>query len=127
MACRLLRCRLVRGKLDVFPVCDLLRFGLRDGCTGVIELVGPNGPGRIAFAHGWILEASSPAVEGYPSSRNATYAALQDLMSWVDGRFSIEISSNDPIRLLALEVELARLLRQALADKHARDPIAHAA
>lgn len=117
----------MRGKLDVFPVCDLLRFGLRDGCTGEIELAGPTGRGRISFAHGWILEASSPAVEGYPSNRNSTYAALQDLMSWVDGRFSIEVSSIDPVRQLALEVELARLLRQALVDKHPHDHVAQAA
>jgi len=82
VARRLLRSRLVRGKLDVFPVCDLLRFGLRDDCSGVIELRSPAGRGRIAFAHGWILEASSPAVEGHTSNRGTTFVAVSELMSW---------------------------------------------
>lgn len=106
----------MRGKLDVFPVCDLLRFGLRDDCTGVIEVRSQLGHGRIAFAHGWILEATSPSVEGHPSNRGTTFVAVSELMGWAAGRFEIEVSSNDPIRQIALEVELARLLREALVD-----------
>ena len=96
---------------------DLLRFSLREDCSGSIKVRGEgHHTGHIAFAHGWILEATSPAVEGRPCDHRSTVEAVCDLMSWRTGKFEVELSSPNPIRQLALEVELARLLRDALAQ-----------
>jgi hypothetical protein len=105
----------VRGQLEVLPVSDLLRFSLREDCSGSIKVRGEGQhSGHIAFSHGWILEATSPAVEGRPCDHSTTVEAVCDLMSWRSGKFEVELSSTNPIRQLSLEVELARLLREAL-------------
>ncbi len=104
----------MRGKLDVLPVHALLRFALREDRSGVLELERGGQHGRIAFQHGWVLEAISPAVRGRAVDRLSTEQALAELIGWTTGEFSLDLMMQDCAREVALEIDLSRLVREAL-------------
>jgi hypothetical protein len=101
----------MRGKLDILPVNELLRFALREDRSGVLELERDGQHGRIAFSRGWIMEAISPSVRGQPSDRETTAQAIAELRSWRSGRFQFDLTGD---REASLEIDLSRLLSEAL-------------
>ena len=104
----------MRGQLEVFPVAELLRFGLRDDRSGTIEVRCGRARGRIVFSHGWVLEASSPAVANIAPNHDTVTHAVAELMTWRSGDFTVEVESPDFARTITIEIELSRLVRDAL-------------
>lgn len=102
------------------PVCDLLRFGLRDDCSGTIDLWRPSEErglmecGRIVFSNGWVLEACSPQI-GDGRNRDEVTAALAELLRWRGGHFEITLSCRETAHEMTLELGFSRLVRDAIA------------